>query len=1206
MTRRLRTLAIAGATSVVLLLALGAGSAFANSAWWLMDSTSGPTNPVPGQKAVVLASAVNEGYTTASGAKKQITITDTLPEGMKFIQALEAEAGVYAPGGGQQPIKLKCTPNPPEERTIVCTVPVEPKSLIYPYENLRLRLEVSVAPGFKDKSVNLVKVSGGEDGEGEELEPKSYEKEFRLPSGPPQFGLERFDFRQEDEHGNLMNQAGAHPFQLTTTVDFNEGAEETLFFGTNKVLNPVPPALTKNLHFVLPRGLIGNVANRPKCTEVAFDTIFTGSANNCRENTAIGVASVTLLEPNTIGFTTAPVPIFNLTPAAGEPARFGFEFANVPVVLTTKVLPEQGYAVEVSVHYASQAADVEGSQVTFWGVPGDERHDESRGWECLAEGFQVKGQSEPRPCVKKVEPQPGKAFLSMPTSCEDKPVATAAGEAWPKKGEDGELHEETFSGGPDDKFSFEPFTNCAALPFSPTVEYEADHPQAATPSGMTVRVKVPQDSTLSGAPGALAEAGVRKTTLTLPAGVEANAGAANSLMTCTTSQFGYKGAEPFAPGESLAPLLGQTNFNTAAVTCPDESKVGTVKIKTPLLEEELEGTAYLARIHVNPFESPLVLFLVAEDEKAGVQVKLAGEVIPDPSTGALTSVFNETPPLPFSELTVHLMDGQRASQSTPETCGTFGGKASFVPWTDEGTEGERDAKAYVPAGSSQGSLTIGQGNGGSPCAPAGTQPFSPTFQAGSGGSTKGGEFAPFTVTIGRADGNQALKSVSVTEPPGAAAMLSSVTPCPTAEAEKPEPNCPASSAIGESTAVAGLGTSHVVLKGVAYLTGPFHGAPFGLLDVTDATHVGEFNLGKIPVMSRITVDENTAQATVTSEPLPKFVKGFPSQIHQLNVNVNRPGFTFNPTNCSTLTATAHFSGWGNPGIAEGSSTASYPFTASGCGSLPFKPTLSVELEPNVSRVDGTGLVVKLKANKGDANVKKTKLVFPTTIPSRLTTIQKACDDHIFNVNPANCPEGSVVGTAIAHTPVLKSPLVGPVYLVSHANASFPDAEFVLQGEGIRLVLDGKTDIKKGITSSTFESVPDAPVETFEVKLPRGPHSAFSGFGDLCTTPQNLPTEFVGQNGSEFSLTTKAKLVSSIDNPGSGVCGTKAESIETELQKLLKRCKKAKTHAKRVKCEATAHKQAKAVATCKKKNKKNKKKMSSCITKARKTYALKLK
>ena len=164
---------------------------------------------------------------------------------------------------------------------------------------------------------------------------------------------------------------------------------------------------------------------------------------------------------------------------------------------------------------------------------------------------------------------------------------------------------------------------------------------------------------------------------------------------------------------------------------------------------------------------------------------------------------------------------------------------------------------------------------------------------------------------------------------------------------------------------------------------------------------------------------------------------------------------------------------------------------------------------------------------------------------------------------------------------------------------------MLQGEGIKLVLDGKTDIKKGITSSSFESVPDAPVETFEVKLPRGPHSAFSGFGDLCASPLSLPTEMVGQNGSSFTVATKAKLVTSIGKGEGSVCSTIVKH-ETELQKLLKKCKKLKNHKKRVKCEATAHKQVKAVATCKKKNKSSKKKMASCVAKARKTYALKLK
>jgi hypothetical protein len=667
-----------------------------------------------------------------------------------------------------------------------------------------------------------------------------------------------------------------------------------------------------------------------------------------------------------------------------------------------------------------------------------------------------------------------------------------------------------------------------------------------------------------------------------------SAGATDGLLTCSAEGLGFEGIE-----SEFSRLLENDHFNQSPVnktTCPDAAKIGTVDIETPLLDEHLTGSVYLASKDTNPFGSPLALYIFAESPVSNVQVKLAGEVQIGP-TGQLISTFSNTPPVPFSRLTLHLLDGPRASQSTPEACGTYSSTASFA--SSSGASHE-----------SSSSFDITSGPGGAACAAPGTQPFAPGFEAKSESGQAGG-FSPFVVNIERPDGQQALRTVSVTEPPGASAMLSSVTPCPIALAEAATPACPATSRVGESTALAGFGTDHASIPGEVFLTAsPRPGVPFGLLSVSNAEHVGPFNLGLISVMSGITVNETTAQATVTSEPLPQYVRNVPSQIHSLRIDVNRPGFTFNPTNCSPMAVTGTLTGYG-PGGSVGAENVSSPYHAANCSALPFKPQLTMELEPDVSRVDGTGLVVKVKAAKGEANIHKTKLVFPTTIPSRLTTIQKACDDHIFNVNPANCPEGSVIGTAIAKTPVLKSPLVGPAYLVSHANASFPDAEFVLQGEGIKLVLDGKTDIKKGVTSSSFESVPDAPVETFEVKLPRGPHSAFSGFGNLCTTPQNLPTEFVGQNGVTITQTTRAKLVSSINSGASAVCGSKAVHL-SELQKLLKKCKKLKKKSKRVKCEKTARKQVHAVATCKKKNKKHKSKMNSCIAKARKTYALKLK
>src|SRR5207302_1508755 len=107
---------------------------------------------------------------------------------------------------------------------------------------------------------------------------------------------------------------------------------------------------------------------------------------------------------------------------------------------------------------------------------------------------------------------------------------------------------------------------------------------------------------------------------------------------------------------------------------------------------------------------------------------------------------------------------------------------------------------------------------------------------------------------------------------------------------------------------------------------------------------------------------------------------------------------------------------------------------------------------------------------------------------------------------------------------------GPAYLVSHGNASFPDVEFVLQGENVTVILDGKTDIKNGITYSRFETLPDAPVSSFETVLPAGPHSALtanvpeSENFSLCNHTLLMPTEITGQNGAVIRKTTHVALI----------------------------------------------------------------------------------
>ena len=303
-------------------------------------------------------------------------------------------------------------------------------------------------------------------------------------------------------------------------------------------------------------------------------------------------------------------------------------------------------------------------------------------------------------------------------------------------------------------------------------------------------------------------------------------------------------------------------------------------------------------------------------------------------------------------------------------------------------------------------------------------------------------------------------------------------------------------------------------SGRVYLTGPYKGAPFGLSIVIPAV-AGPFNLGNVVVRSAINVDPNTAAVTVTSDPLPQIKDGVPFRLRKVNVERQQARVHAQPD--QLLRAADLGDAQLRPGRER---TGLLAFGVGGCESLPFSPTFTASTQAETSKANGASLSVKVTSGPGQANIGKTTLILPRSLPSRLTTIQKACRAAVFNANPAACPEGSVVGTATAHTPLLNNPLTGPAYLVSHGGAAFPDLQFVLQGEGVTLVLDGQTDIHNGVTSSTFNTLPDAPVSTFETVLPEGPHSALAALGNLCTQSLTMPTTITGQNGAVIKQNTQ--------------------------------------------------------------------------------------
>jgi hypothetical protein len=660
-------------------------------------------------------------------------------------------------------------------------------------------------------------------------------------------------------------------------------------------------------------------------------------------------------------------------------------------------------------------------------------------------------------------------FLTLPTSCSGPESFSATVLSWQEvNAEDAAsfvTHDQ--NGAPSG------LTGCEHLAFEPALSLAPDTTRAGSPAGLAVDLRVPQEG-LTNVEG-LAEANVKNVSVTLPEGLTVNPSRASGLQACSAAQS--------AVGTENAP------------TCPIASRIGHVLVTTPLLNEKLEGGVYV--LSSNP---PDVKLLVAASG-AGVNVKLPGTAHLDETTGRITATFQEAPELPFSDFKMTFDGGPKGALSTPVTCGMFTTNSDLTPWDSPSTADAAPSSSFV----------IDSGIGGGSCSSGGS--FGPAFVAGTTNNSAGG-FSPLSVTITRQDGEQELSGVQVKTPPGLLGVLKSVPLCQ--EPQASQGTCGSESLIGHTTVSAGPGPEPLYVQGGrVYLTGPYKGAPFGLSIVVPAI-AGPFNLGNVIVRASIAVDPATAALTVTSDPLPTILKGVPVQIRTVNVTVDREGFTFNPTNCvplavgGTLTSTH--------GVAA---TVSSRFQAANCASLPFKPSFKVSTQGSTNRKNGASLDVKVGSSGGQANIGKVRVSLPKQLPSRLSTLKQACRDSVFNQNPAACPAGSNVGSATATTPLLAHPLTGPAYLVSHGGAAFPDLEVVLQGEGITLILDGKTDIKKGITTSSFNTIPDAPIGSFDLKLPEGPHSALAApAGKLCQQKLAMPTTIQGQNGAVIKQSTK--------------------------------------------------------------------------------------
>jgi hypothetical protein len=1121
--------------------------------------------------------------------KTPATITDKLPQGLRAVAA----EGVTGEGRNSQRGVVSCKVRA-LGKEVTCTYGETPVAecgqiekppctpTLPAFEQIEVLISVVVEHAPSPGEVNTATVSGGG-----AFGVRSATHGIEV-NGTERFGTETYSLTPEQFGGSRDTQAGSHPFQLTTVVNANTKYDSALQQAAGEGPgNPRTVALVKDDVGELPAGLVGNPTPFEQCTDAQFATKFESELNGNHENfsvsecpasSAVGVALVhysLLTVSSYIREFTVPVPIFNMVPLHGEPARFGFRVAGiVPVFLDASVRTGGDYGVTVSSHSIIQASWLTSVKLTFWGVPGSPLHDRQRGWGCL-DGF---GEC---PTSTNSSPPP---FLTMPTSC-GAFRSTLLADSWPYEGKESEeakpaTYELEENGHP---LSVD---GCNHLPFSPSLEVKPDVPNASTSTGLTVKLHLPQTAELN--PEGLAESSLRDTTVTLPAGVAVNPSGADGLEACSEGLVGYEGEQefPLEPGvKQLAfssRLPGSFGSPAGEVLepgvnfCPNASKIGTVDIASPLLPkgQDVTGSVYLAEQNSNPFGSLIAMYAVAEDPISGTVIKLPFNVSLNPSTGQLVATSENSPQLPFENAEFHFFGGERAPLATPSRCGAYTTQASFVPWSAESNPAHPEAPHTAES-----TFNITSGPNGSACTyPGQALPFKPTLTGGAT-NVNSGVFSPFTATMSRKDGEQNLQSLEVHLPPGLSGILTGVELCPEPRANLGE--CGPNSLIGETTVSVGVGGDPFSVEGGKfYLTGPYNGsgacstpgtngcAPFGItfevpakagpfdLKRNSANPAGENPCDCVIVRGKIEVNPITAAITITSNPpgtpdaIPTSIEGIPLEIQHVNAITTRNDFQFNPTNCAKMevTGTIHSS-------EGGTDTIGVPFQVTNCAVLGFKPGFKVSTSGKTSRKNGASLAVKLTYPKApfgsQANIKSVKVDLPKQLPSRLTTLQKACPAKTFEANPAGCSADSIVGHATAITPLIPVPLTGPAYFVSYGGAKFPELVIVLQGYGVTLDLHGETFISKaGITSSTFHTIPDAPVGSFELNLPQGSDSALAANGNLCKSTLKMPTAFTAQNGAVIHESTPI-----------GVTGC-AKHKAKKAKKAGKRHKGKTTHGKK--------------------------------------------
>ena len=1053
------------AAALLCALALPATAAAAPAPAWRVNVYSNPTNFVPGSSAGTLTtvgelSSVPQYtiyVTNAGGAAttEAASLVDTLPAGVTPVE-------VTPPFGQGWSCAIA-------GQSVSCTIPspVQPGN-VYEVE-IRVAVDAGLPEGSTVRDEAIVAGAGASSAGSVTTTVSSTPAPFDFTPGEGGFSSALLG-----EDGQADTVAGSHPATAIFDLGFT-----TVFPGN---YSKGADGGVRDIGAYLPPGMVVDPSATPvKCTEVQLE------GADCPDASQIGVVNTTAFVAGSPG--ASPDPVYNMVPPPGVASDFGFDAGGVGIFTHIDGGVHAGdyvLAADTENIPALYGNGVVGVHLYFWGDPSSAGHDYMRGT-CA---YEIKCPSGKREVTKQDAP-----LLTMPTSCPPSLTVEAAADSWAHPGD---LHSRSATvrdllGNPVS------VSDCASLHFEPSLEARPTTTQADAPSGLSADLHIPQTNSLE----ERATAHLRKAVVRLPEGMSLNPSSANGLAGCSSAQIG------------IDPSTGVPNGDQP--TCPEASRIGSVEVDTPLLDNALPGSVYVAAPYDNPFDSLLAIYVVVNDPISGTLIKLPGHVEADSNTGRLVTTFDNNPQLPFTDFKLNFFGGAGGVLRTPAICGAYSTTSEMTPWS---------APESGPPATPSDSYPITGGCSQSESA----QPNKPEFEAGAE-SPIAGRYTPFVVHLKREDGSQQFSKLTLNPPPGLTAKLAGTPECSDAalaaaagrsgREEQAHPDCGEASGIGSVSVGAGAGPAPYYAKGAAYLAGPYKGAPLSMAIITPAV-AGPYDLGTVVTRVALHVDPATAEITADADPVPSILQGIPLDVRSIDVSLDKPDFSRTGTSCDPFAVNGQLIST----LGQGADLESR-YQLGNCANLAFKPLLGLRLKGATKRAKNPKLIATLAAKDGEANLASTQVRLPRSAFLDQSHIRTVCTRVQFAAGAGGgeeCPAGSIYGQAWARSPLLDYTLTGNAYLRS-SNHKLPDLVLALHGppsQPIAIEVDGRTDSVKGALRNTFEAIPDAPVSFFRLVLFGGKRGLVQNSRDTCAHAYRANVVFGAQNGDQLVRKPKVR------------------------------------------------------------------------------------